>query len=230
MKQIKEFMQIIGAKRFMFLVVLLGFTLLLAGVWKEVMQPQYERANSRKVAVEAERNRLQREIVDLPVRYKELSENEIKYKKILGTGFLTGQDRIVARADMDAIRMRTGVRAISYSIAPQEIVPHPESANAGGDVIRTKISVDMRGLTDLEMRDFIRRMQTGFRGIVVTKTLAFKKDLDPEEDRLRDLTNKKAVDFVSGRIEFEWYTVEMRPVEADPNAPPQQPGMMGGMR
>jgi len=205
MTKLKELIQIIGKKRSIFLGVLLVFTILLAGIWQKWTDPQHEDLLKEKSTVEADRTRLQREKTELPIKYKELKENEARYEAILNTGFMTNQDRIVARSDIEAIRMRTGLRGISYNISPQESVTDAQAGDY--NVVRTKIDFEMKGLTDLEMRDFVDRMTKDFRGIVALKELLLKRENDVTDSKLMELTNKRAVDFTTGKARFEWYTI-----------------------
>lgn len=216
MKQLQDIMTLIGKKRFIMLIAVAIIAGGLGGLWQKVMLPRAETAKNEKSTIDAERSRLQREMEELPLKYKELQENEAKYDALMKTSFVSPQDRIAARARMDVIRREAGLRGINYTIAPQEVVAHPESQNIDGTFVRSAIKVDLKGLSDIEMRDFMQRMHTNFGGLVLLKKTEMKLEKPLSKETLRQLQDKTPVDFVTGKADFEWYTIVPKPAEEQP--------------
>jgi hypothetical protein len=69
---------------------------------------------------------------------------------------------------------RRVLRGISYDIKPQEKVDHPQSYALNKELVRSSMSVEFKGLTDLEMRDFIKKMQNDFSGLIVVEKVEFE--------------------------------------------------------
>ena len=238
MTKLNEIIRFIGRKRFIFFMILLLFTIGLGVVWQLWMMPHHDSLISEKGQVENDHNRLQAEINAMPGKYKELSGNEALYQKLVDKGFTLSQDRIFARSQMDALRVKTGLRGISYDIAPQVIEKPPEGVNTEDSIIHSTIAVEMKGLTDLEMRDFIEKMTKEFRGVVLLKNFSLKIEKEPTPDNLKELSKKTKMDFVTGKASFDWYTVLPKPSDSPiantmaPNAAtaaPAAPGTPAGL-
>lgn len=207
MKEQNQVVRMIGRNRFIVLAVVAATTLLLGGLWQKYFLPQHEGLRVSESAADSDISRLQRELIDLPEKYKALQANEAKYDVLLKEGLLEPQDRILARAKINDIRMQSGLRRIGYNIAPQEKVTHPESTTLGSDIVRSKINVELKGLTDLEMRDFIQKMHHDFGGLVLIKSLELKQDKEADAASLLALSRKTPTDFISGNVVFEWYSI-----------------------
>lgn len=213
MKQLHDIMVLIGRKRLVILLVVLAIAAILGGVWQKVMLPRSEAGANEKSAIDSERSRLQRELEALPIKYQELLDNERKYEELLKSSFVSTQDRIAARARIDAVRVAAGLRGISYTIAPVENAKHPEQDGVDGTLSLSRIKVEMRGLSDIEMRDFIHSMRRDFGGLVTLRAIEFKREKPLTQDNLEQLKNGKPVDFILGKADFDWYTIIPNPVE-----------------
>lgn len=214
MRQIKEFMTLVGRKRFIMLVIMLGLAGGLAALWQKYLLPQNQILTGERASIEGERNRLQQEILELPAKYQKLKENESTYNTLKEKGLMLDQDRIEARSRLDRLRTIAGLRGIQYNIEPQEIVTHSNDYAMYYDVIRSRITVGFKGLTDIEMRDFIEKMNTDFSGLVLLKSAEFERDAALTPENLMQLSMKTPVDFVIGKAAFEWYSVIEKPKDA----------------
>lgn len=218
--QVRELVTMVGRKRFMALAVLIIIGGVLGGAWQKWFIPQFEQLTTEKNSVQSDRSRLQQDIRDLPSKYAELHANEDRYDKLVTGGFTSQQDRILARTNMDNLRVETGVRGLTYDISPQEKIDHPQSYALNMDLAKSEIKVKLKGLSDIEMRDFIERIQQNFSGLVVADRLMLTHKEELNETNLTQLSKKIPVDFVEGEATFKWYNLV--PKEINVNAPEAQ--------
>lgn len=207
MTKLKEFIGIIGRKRLVVLLVMLGIVAIMGGVWENILKPDFEKATLDLTVVQAERARFQKEITELPAKHAALVRNEKRYEELQLTGFFGSQDRIEARSKIDALRLEAGVRGITYKIDPQIVVDHAALSSSEDQLILSPITVSMKGLTDREMRFFLEKMQTKFPGLIVAKQYKFTRTSDVTQEELRRLSEKEATDFVSCEFLLSWYNI-----------------------
>ena len=218
--QVREMVTMVGRKRFIALAVLLVICGVLGGAWQKVLLPKNEELTAEKNSVESDRQRLQQDIRELPEKYEKLKANEARYDVLDAVGFTKQQDRIVARTNMDVLRMEAGVRGLNYDISPQSKIDHPQSYALNMDVVKSNITVKLSGLSDVEMRDFIENIQKSFGGLVVATELELSRKDALNEANLSKLSLRNPVDFVEGEASFTWYNLV--PKEVIPNSPEAQ--------
>lgn len=220
MRKLREFIALVGFRRFVVLVVLFIVTGTITAIWHFQLTPQNLVLMSEKSAADNDRRRLQADIRELPDKYAKLVANETRFDALAQKGFFAEQDRINARTKLDTLRSLAGLRGISYDIRPQEKVDHPQSYALNKELVRSSMTVEFKGLTDLEMRDFIKKMQNDFSGLVVVEKVSFEPADELNATNLRKLSQQELVDFIRGDASFYWYSIIDKAV--NPTSPQAQ--------
>lgn len=218
--QLRELVTMVGRKRFIALTVMIVLCGGLGAAWQKYFQPQFDQLTAEKNSVQSDRMRLQQDIRDLPGKYDGLKANEARYDVLNALGFTKDQDRIIARQNMDNLRVETGVRGLDYNIAPQEKVDHAQSYALNMDLVRSEIKIKMKGLSDIEMRDFVERIQKNFGGLVVAEQFKLARKEPLNEANLTRLSQKIPADFAESEATLKWYNLV--PKETNPNVPDAQ--------
>lgn len=214
MNRLRQFVTTIGRARLVMLVILIVLTSALGWAWQKYLLPEQDNRGAERTGLQSEQRQLALDIEALPSKYEALAKNEVRYLGVLETGFVGEQNRIVARTRLDNLRAEAGLRGIRYNIEPQQRPDRPQDYALQKDLIQTKFAVDFRGLTDLEIRDFLSRMRESFGGLVVTRAVELERDADLNETQLLQLSQQRPVDFVKGKVDFDWYTLVPRPLES----------------
>lgn len=220
MKQLQEIMSAIGPKRFITLVVIGVICAALGGAWQKVLLPQHEKLKGELSQVQSERSRLQTEIAELPGKHAALEASEHRYDVLRQKGFFVTQDRIEARVRMSGLRSESRLNGLTYRIEPQEKKDNPNFTSETEQVVVSGIETEMRSLTDLEALEFVERMQNEFSGLVVLKSLSMERKEEPTTENLKELSQGRAVDFITGKASFEWYSIV--PVSTSTSTPLSQ--------
>lgn len=205
--QLRELIMTVGRKRFIALTVLIVICGVLGAAWQQWFIPQFESLTHEKNSVESDRSRLQRDIHDLPDKYKLLQANEVRYDELAAMGFTKQQDRIQARLNMDKLRMLTGVRGVAYDISSQQTIKHDQSYALNMNLVSSDTKVRLKGLSDVEIRDFIERIQEVYGGLLIADKVVLERKEELNEANLTRLTTKIPVDFVEGEAVFHWYNL-----------------------
>lgn len=214
MKELKELISAIGQKRFIILVILLAINAGLGGLWQKVLLPQKDALTNEMAAVQSERNKLQQEITELPVKHALLEANEKRYQSLKDNGMFNPQDRIEARTKVDLLREESGLRGINYQIEAQEVLQNNLLTTPDQEIIRSKMSIEMSALSDVEALGFIEKMKTEFSGLVIVNDIKLERGEEVTYENLSKLTRGEAIDFIKGKAEFVWYSIVPKPVNA----------------
>jgi hypothetical protein len=207
MKALKELITAMGRKRAVTLFVLIALILVMTVFWQKYLIPQQQSLSFQLARIQSDRTTLQAQIRELPAKHAALVKKEQRYIDLEKQGLFIPQDRIDARAHMDAIRQAAGLRGITYKIDPQNIIDKPTLTPLNKILVMSSVDVDMRGLTDHEIMRFLDRMQKGFNGLVVLKEFKMTKEMDVTPDNLLKVKNGENGDFISASVKYDWYSI-----------------------
>jgi hypothetical protein len=227
MNELKQMISVIGQRRSVVLFVLIAINVVLFLGLENIFSPQNEEASSMAGRVKSEFSSISTEINELPERHKALKINDDKYVSLMMKGLFADQDRIEARAKIDKLRGQSGLRGVEYKIEPQKKIDDAAIAGINGQIVLTEIGVQIKSLTDREMRAFIDNMREEFSGLVMVKDIKFERSNPVSDENLLKLTKKEPVDFVTGNVSFEWYSMIIKEGMPEGAAAPGRDGPDG---
>ncbi len=210
MNELKKIITVIGQRRFVMLAALIAANVVLFLSLQNLFVPQNEQAVSQESRIKGELVSISREIQELPERHAALKVSDNKYVALMMRGLFADQDRIEARSRIDKIRGLSGLRGVEYKIEPQKLETNAAVTGINGEVMLTSVDVQIKSLTDLEMRTFIQRMHDEFSGLVIVKKIKFDRSNAVSDENLLRLTKKDPVDFVTGSVSFDWYSMKIK--------------------
>ncbi len=145
-----------------------------------------------------------------------LQANEASYEVLLAHGLLAEQDRLAAARLLEQLRARHRVTALHYSFSPQREAPLGPGRLAQMTLLSTDVTIDMTGVTDLDLLAFARALAEELAGDV--RVVAFSLERRPAAlpDLLLRLRAGEPVDLVDGRLQLEWRAVRWRGRGAGP--------------
>ncbi|HEY1096121.1 MAG TPA: hypothetical protein VGF14_02675 [Alphaproteobacteria bacterium] len=203
----KNFWKIIGAHRtrnFGIVVVINALLVALLIMWQ---LPKREEVASLLQQTEQKKMDIQNQIVELPKKFEIMQKNEEAYEAMRLRGFFSGQDRIAFRQLLNDLRLKTGVRQVSYDVKPLTLVNNNALSNTDKELVKSEVTVSLRSMTDLEMREFVHALQDSTPGFSTIKAQSFEVADELNDMNLIRLGNGDVVDFVMSSYSFDWYTL-----------------------
>jgi hypothetical protein len=201
--------------------ILLGVNLVVAGLAVGVV---YGYADSQ----ESLRNRLagamrslnyQRASVADDIAY--LDANRAEYDALLERGLVSDQDRFAAAQLLEQLSRDHGLGGVRYSFSPQQTAPLGPGRLAQITLLTTEVTVDMSGLTDVDLLAFARAVADRFPCDVRITALDLECRQSVDRDLLTRIRAGERVALVEGRLQFDWRMV--RPGEAAGDGPGTRP-------
>jgi hypothetical protein len=150
----------------------------------------------------------ERATVDEDLAY--IEANQPAYEALLARGLVAEQDRLAAARLLEQLRDRHGLHVVRYSFSPQREAPLGEGQLAQITVLTTEVSIDMTGVTDLDLLAFVDSVTDSFSGDVRVVGLSLQRRFDAVPSLLARLRAKERVDVVEGRLQLEWRALRWR--------------------
>jgi hypothetical protein len=187
---------------------LLATNLLLGGL---ALAIAHDYANER----EAARDRLSRQMRVLTSE-RALGEEEqayleanlAAYQAVVRAGLLDPPDRLAVAALLEDLQKAHGLNAIRYSVSPQ--LERPLGPGGGMSVLSTSVTIDMSGIADTDMLDFVQSVETAFPGDIRVTALRLNRLETVDGALLARLQAGEPIDLVEGHLAFEWRTLHWR--------------------
>lgn len=133
-----------------------------------------------------------------------LEANQTRYEMLLERGLLTEPDRLAAAKLLEQLSARHRLNGIRYSFSPQREAPLGPGRLAGMVLLSTDVTIEMTGITDLDLLTFARAAATDLPGDVRVVGLSLERRSEAEPTLLARLRAGERVDLVAGRLQFEW--------------------------
>jgi hypothetical protein len=150
----------------------------------------------------------ERATVDEDLAY--IEANQPAYEALLARGIVAEQNRLAAARLLEQLRDRHGLHVVRYSFSPQREAPLGEGQLAQMTVLTTEVSIDMTGVTDLDLLAFVDSVTDSFSGDVRVVGLSLQRRFDAVPSLLARLRAKERVDVVEGRLQLEWRALRWR--------------------
>jgi hypothetical protein len=150
----------------------------------------------------------ERATVDEDLAY--IEANQAAYEALLARGLVAEQDRLAAARLLEQLRDRHGLHVVRYSFSPQREGPLGEGGLAQMTILTTEVSIDMTGVTDLDLLAFVDSVTDSFSGDVRVVGLSLQRRFDAVPSLLARLRAKERVDVVEGRLQLEWRALRWR--------------------
>ena len=133
-----------------------------------------------------------------------LQANQAGYQRLLDRGLLSAPDRLAAARLLERLRVRHRVNGIRYSFSPEREAPVGPGGLARMTLLSTDVTIDMTGITDIDLLAFARAVVTDFPGNVRVVGFSLQRRSAVEPGVLARLRAGERVDLVDGRLQFEW--------------------------
>jgi hypothetical protein len=133
-----------------------------------------------------------------------LRANQTSYERLLERGLLAGQDRLAAARLLEQLRSQHRVNSIHYSFSPQRAAPLGPGRLARMTLLSTDVTIEMTGVTDLDLLAFARGVANELPGDVRVIAFSLERRSEVAPDLLARLRAGAPVDLVGGRLQLEW--------------------------
>ena len=199
--------QVLGIKRILALVFLIALNAAFAATVYMYTMPQGEKLKrdlrSTRAQIAGKRSETER----MRNEFDQIQQQKTYFEALQAAGFMSDQNRLVARRRIMNIQQYTKILKVSYNIKAASVVKNPTADKAKYVVLSSRISADVESLDDIDVYNFIYWMRNAFPGHIAVEDIQLNRTLDLNEATLRAIGSGAATPLVKGRVEFLWRTM-----------------------
>lgn len=216
--------KLIGLKRIITIVVLLGINLLVAGGYMFGLDPMLQETQNQLNAVDGEIASLSGKISNIKQEMAYLKENMPKYQALKDSGAFQSQDRFKAGRVLDDMRGKAKLGSFSFVIEDMKDIPNADAAGIGHRLVNSRINIKISATPiDTGVYEFLQDIKGSFSGHTHIKSFDVKRIAEVDEKSLKEVADGKRAGFIGANVVFDWMTLIPNSVE-----PATTPGAGGG--
>ncbi|MEM6781495.1 MAG: hypothetical protein AAF569_06490 [Pseudomonadota bacterium] len=198
---------VLGAKRLMGLLIMAGLVVALAAAHYMILLPRQEKVERELRTLENSISSRQGEIDQLRKDFAELDRVKFRYNELLRFGFVSDQDRIIARARINELKEASGVIATQYQIKPIQEEDNRKITEAGYKLLSSEIDFKIEAFDDVDIYRFIYLLNHGFPGHIDIESVDLKRIRDVSVPLLQSIGTGSQTPLVEARVVARWFTI-----------------------
>lgn len=197
-------MSVIGYKRVLLILILIGFNALLAAGLYLYIAPLKQDTERQLSALKGEISARRGEIAQLQDDFTRLEAQRVRFEELRSLGFFNSQDRVIAREKFDEMQGISRVLSAKYVVEAADIETNAELEKAEHVVLGSPVKVEIDALDDIDIFRFIYLLETSFPGHAGIESIDLKRGARVNEAVLRQIGSGQPVVLVSGTVDFVW--------------------------
>jgi hypothetical protein len=215
--------QALGFQRALFLFLVGGLAVLLTAANYLFLVPKMESSTQTLNALRGQETTLNTEIETMRNDYARFEGKKILYADITRKGFFDDQNRVQARARLDAMQKLSKIVSARYEIRAATLTPLP-SAVAVDDpsvtpsdsprddfvILQSPVTIYLSAIDDIDVYRFIHLLNYGFPGHVSIESIFADRQIPVTPEVIKQIGLGKPPGLVQVRIELLWRTMTKR--------------------
>jgi hypothetical protein len=198
---------VIGVKRILILVILIALNAGLGAAAYLYVMPENQRLEGTLNSTRAQISTKRAEAQSLREDFQQIEAQRERFEALQDAGFLSDQNRLVARRRIISIQQYTKVLSAAYDIKSAEIEENVFAEEIGYAVLDSPVDIRVEAIDDVDFYNFIYWMENAFPGHISIETMRIRRDLDVNDNTLRSIGTGNPVALINGDVEFSWRTI-----------------------
>ncbi|MCB9991578.1 MAG: hypothetical protein H6867_09445 [Rhodospirillales bacterium] len=199
--------QVIGVKKILVLLLLVAANAALAAVTYLYVQPEAQKLERQLRSTKTQISQKQADTERLRNEFDEIQARKQDFETLTSAGFVSDQNRLVARRRITDIQKYSKVLRASYDIGAANIVKNKMVTDIEHVILQSPVKVSVEALDDIDFYSFIYWMESAFPGHVAVTNMTVQRTSDVSEVSLRQIGSGLPMTLVKGNVEFVWRTL-----------------------
>jgi len=199
--------KVLGFRRVVFLLLLVGVNVLLGFAAYMHLMPQQEIKERELRGARGQASTLQSDIDGLLVEFDQLEEQREEFEKLKNDGFFDGQSRRKAELIFQKIQERSGVISAVASVQAGVFEDNSEALKAKHKILNSPIKVNIEAVNDLDVFRYIYLVDEFFPGHVAIDSIKLSRQSDVSGTVLRGIASGKNPPLVAAELAMSWRTM-----------------------
>tara|TARA_R110001592_G_scaffold16881_22_gene71835 strand:- start:2476 stop:3123 length:648 start_codon:yes stop_codon:yes gene_type:complete len=199
--------RIIGIKRLVILLVLIGTNAFLASVIYMYVLPEKEKTDQDLTMLRGQLSSVEGDIAKMQVEFAQLEERQALFDKLKAHGYFSTQDRGDAKQLFSDIQEKANVVSAVVSVKSGVIEENAEAQKANHKVLMSPIDIQIKAFDDGDIYRYINLIEKMFPGHVSLDGITMKRSRDVTAALLRAIANGASPELVTADIRMSWRTM-----------------------
>ena len=201
--------KLIGFKRLVLIVILVGCCAVLGPMSYFVLGPQNQKVDRELNQLKSDISTKRAQTISFREDMAEIKNEAASFQGLQSLGFLGEQSRVDARKRIEAIQGYSRVLSARFSIATPTVETVDTAPETDRVLLVTQISIDIDAQDDADVYKFVSLMENAFIGHVSVTSLEVNRILDVNEATLRRGATEPIV-LVQAKLVLNWQTLVSR--------------------
>ena len=211
--------QVIGLKRLIILSVLLAFNAALgAGLYLYVMPENLSvtrQLSSTRSQVATMRNDAQ----ELRGDIEQIEDKKSYFTNLQTVGFMSDQNRLVARRRIMDIQQYSKVLKAKYDIGSAVVMDDENLSNSDQVVLSSELAINIDAMDDIDFYSFIYWLRNTFPGHVTIDNIKMQRMNDVNDVTVRQIGSGLPMTMIKGDVSAKWRTIVPKSTVTDDQTP-----------
>ncbi len=199
--------KILGFRRIVVLVALLGLNAMFAAVHYLYIMPETQERAQQAKQMSSKISTLQSDINRLQIEFAQLNDQKAEFEALQAKGFFSKQDRSQASQILEKIQKSAGVITAVASVKPGTLVDNEEAKKAGYKILASPMSIEITALDDRDVYKYIHLLRQYFPGHIGIVSTEVKLAAPLTKTLLRSVSAGENPVLVNAKLEVLWQTL-----------------------
>lgn len=200
-------LQVIGVKRIIMLVVLVALNAALAAAVYMYVLPQGEQLQRDLNSTRAQIANRRTETDRLRNEFELIQEQRAYFEALRDAGFISDQNRLLARRRIGKIQQYSKVIKASYDISSANLSSNEDVKAIEHVILSSPMRIALDAFDDVDLFSFIYWMENAFPGHIAVQEINLSRELDINDVTLRAVGSGSTTPLVKGEVDLVWRTI-----------------------
>ncbi len=199
--------QIIGVKRILILIILLAVNVALAAATYLYVVPKSDTLERQLRSTRSQVAQKRTEADQLRNEFDVIQEKKASFENLRDLGFISEQNRLVARRRIMDIQKYSRVIRANYNINPANISHSKTTDEIDHVILASPLTVNVEAVDDIDFYSFVYWMETAFPGHMSLNSLQLTRTNELNETTLRAIGSGSPIALMKGDVNMLWRTI-----------------------
>jgi hypothetical protein len=199
--------KILGAKRILTIVALLGINALLGAIVYLYLMPEQGKKQRELTGLRGNISTVQTDISRMQIEFDQLEEQQDQFDDLKARGFFGNQGRREAEIVFQKIQSEAGVISAAAKISPGTVEENEEAQKAEHKILVSPVKIDIEAMDDVDVFRYIYLVEKFFPGHVTIQKVTLERQAEITGPVLRSIATNTSPKLVVAVIEAQWRTM-----------------------
>lgn len=211
--------QVIGVKRLIILSFLAAINAALGAALYLYVMPENQNVTRQLNVTRSQVATMRNDADALRGDIEQIEDKKSYFTNLETVGFMSDQNRLVARRRIMDIQQYSKVLKAKYDIGSATVMDDENLSNSDQVVLSSELDINIDAMDDIDFYSFIYWLRNTFPGHITIDNIKMQRMNDVNDVTVRQIGSGLPMTMIKGDISAKWRTVVPRSTVADGQTP-----------